>query len=68
VRLKELTVTITDPANKTFSFLKSIRLYISTDADEIELAYKDDINSTSNTLTLTLEEKLISISKLPPLN
>jgi hypothetical protein len=53
VRLKELTVTITE-ANKTFSFLKSIRLYISTDAnDEIELAYKDDINSTSNTLTLT---------------
>jgi hypothetical protein len=52
VRLKELTV-ITDPANKTFSFLKSIRLYISTDNDEIELAYKDDINSTSNTLTLT---------------
>jgi hypothetical protein len=45
VRLKELTVTITDQ-NKTFSFLKSIRLYISTDAnDEIELAYKDDINS-----------------------
>jgi hypothetical protein len=29
-------------------------VYISTDAnDEIELAYKDDINSTSNTLTLT---------------
>jgi hypothetical protein len=54
VRLKELTVTITDPANKTYSFLKSIRLYISTDAnDEIELAYKDDINSNSNTLTLT---------------
>jgi hypothetical protein len=53
VRLKELTVTITDPANKTFSFLKSIRLYISTDADEIELAYKDDINSTSNTFTHT---------------
>jgi hypothetical protein len=60
VRLKELTVTITDPANKTYSFLKSIHLYISTDAnDEIELAYKDDINSNSNTLTLTpTEEKL----------
>jgi hypothetical protein len=57
VRLKELTVTITDPANKTFSFLKSIRLYISTDNDEIELAYKDDINSTSNTLTLTPTER-----------
>lgn len=54
VKLKELTLTLTDPANKTFSFLKSIHIYISTDAnDEIELAYKEDINSTSNTLTLT---------------
>jgi hypothetical protein len=67
VRLKELTVTITDPANKNFSFLKSIHLYISTDAnDEIELAYKDDINSTSNTLTLTpTAEKLDKYIKAP---
>jgi PBP1b-binding outer membrane lipoprotein LpoB len=67
VRLKDLTVTITDPANKTFSFLKSIRLYISTDAnDEIELAYKDDINSTSNTLTLLpTDAKLDKYIKAP---
>jgi hypothetical protein len=57
VRLKELTVTITD-SKQNFQLLKSIRLYISTDAnDEIELAYKDDINSTSNTLTLTPTER-----------
>lgn len=53
VTLKELTLTITDPTDKTFSFLKSIHLYISTDAnDEIELAYLDDINSNANTITL----------------
>ncbi|MFV8327848.1 hypothetical protein [Flavobacterium sp. ZS1P14] len=53
VKLSELKLTITDPADKTFSFLKSIHLYISTTADdEIELAYLDDINSTVNTLNL----------------
>lgn len=60
VKLKELKLTITDPSDKTFTFLKSIRLYISTDAnDEIELAYSDQINSTSNTIDLTCtSEKL----------
>ena len=54
VKLKELKLTITNPANKTFTFLKSVHMYISTDAnDEIELAYLDNINSTSNTLNLT---------------
>ncbi|MGO4817986.1 hypothetical protein [Flavobacterium sp. W22_SRS_FP1] len=54
VRLKELKLTITKPTDKNFSFLKSIHMYISTNnSDEIELAFLDDINSTSNTLTLT---------------
>ena len=54
VKLTELKLTITDPTDKTFSFLKSIHLYISTDAnDEIELAYSDNISSTSNEITLT---------------
>lgn len=53
VKLTELKLTITDPTDKTFSFLKSIHLYISTDAnDEIELAYLDNINSMTNTLNL----------------
>ena len=53
VRLKELVVTITNPTDKTFSFLKSIYIYISTDgSDEIQLAHQDNINSTTNTLTL----------------
>ncbi|SHM27896.1 hypothetical protein [Flavobacterium xinjiangense] len=56
-RLKELKVTITNPTDKTFSFLRSIHLYISTDStDEIELAYLDDINSTTNVLNLTLTD------------
>ena len=54
IKLSSLKLTITNPSTKTFSFLKSIHLYISTDGnDEIELAYLDDINSTSNVLNLT---------------
>ncbi|MFV8367346.1 hypothetical protein [Flavobacterium sp. XS1P27] len=54
VKLTDLKLTITEPSNRSFSFLKSIHLYISTDAnDEIELAYLDEINSTSNTINLT---------------
>jgi hypothetical protein len=54
VKISELKLTITKPSNKSFSFLKSIRLFISTDAnDEIELAFLEDINSTATTLNLT---------------
>lgn len=53
VKLKELKLNITNPADKTFSFLKEIHLYISTnDTDEIELAYLTNINATSNSLDL----------------
>lgn len=53
VKLKSLQLTITDPDGKTFTFLKSIHLYISTtDSDEIELAYQDNINSTANMIDL----------------
>lgn len=54
VRLSELTLNITNPSNQTFSFLKSIHIYISTDGtDEVELAYLDAINSTSTSISLT---------------
>ena len=54
VQLKEVRLTIADPTNKTFSFLKSVHMYISTTADdEVELGYQDNISSTSNTITLT---------------
>jgi hypothetical protein len=54
VKLSELKLTITDPVNKTFSFLKSIHIYISTDgAKEVELAFLENINSTTNSISLT---------------
>lgn len=67
VKLTALKLTITDPTDKTFRFLKSIHLYISTDAnDEIELAYLDDINSTSNTINLIcISQKLDKYIKAP---
>lgn len=60
VKLNEVKLTITNPADKTFSFLKSIHIYISTDgSDEIELAYLDDISSAENSIKLiTTNEKL----------
>ncbi len=53
VKLVELNLSITSPADKTFSFLKSIHIYISTDgSDEIELAYLDDISSVADSIAL----------------
>jgi hypothetical protein len=60
VKLEELRLTITNPSTKTFSFLKSVYIYISTtQSDEIQLAYLDNISSTNSTITLiTTQEKL----------
>lgn len=53
IKLQELTLTITNPTSKTFSFLKSIHIYISTDSnDEIELASLDNISTTAQTISL----------------
>lgn len=70
VKLTQFTLTITDPTNKTFSFLKSIELYISTDSsDEILLASKNDINSTTNTVVLIpTTAKLDKYIKAPSFN
>ena len=54
VLLTSLNMRIKDPADKTFSFLKSIHIYISTDdSDEIELAGKDNIDANTNSINLT---------------
>ncbi len=60
IRMDNLTLTITDPTGKTFSFLKSIHLYISTNnSDEIELAYHDNVPADVSTVALiTTSEKL----------
>lgn len=60
VKLDNVKLTITNPSGKTFSFLKSVYVYISTSSsDEIELAYQDDIVSTATTVDLVpTKEKL----------
>ncbi|REH01994.1 hypothetical protein [Flavobacterium aquicola] len=56
--LREIKLSILNPADKTFSFLKSVHIYISTTADdEIELAYLDNINTAVNTINLTCTTK-----------
>lgn len=60
IRLEKIDLTVSNPSGKTFSFLKSIKLYISTDqGNEIELASQDNIPATATTVTLTpTKEKL----------
>jgi hypothetical protein len=58
VKLEELKLTITSPAGKTFSFLKTIKFFISTNgSDEIELATLDNISSTSQTILLNTTQQ-----------
>jgi len=55
VYLSKLTLDIISPENKTFSFLKSMRIYIRTnDSDEKELAYKENISSNAKQIDLTM--------------
>jgi len=60
ISIEELKITITSPNEKTFSFLKSLRIYISTDGEqEIEIAYIENIESDAKTIELsTTEENL----------
>lgn len=54
IKLKQVDLQILSPAGKTFSFLESVHIYISTNAsDEIELAYLDNISSTATAISLT---------------
>ncbi|WP_343697393.1 hypothetical protein [Flavobacterium sp.] len=58
VKIRSLKLTISDPSDKNFTFLKSIHLYISTtDSNEIELAYQDNINTSSNAIDLICTDK-----------
>jgi hypothetical protein len=53
IKLQEIKLTVENPAGKTFSFLKSIKLFISTgQTSEIELASLDDVPSSATTITL----------------
>ena len=54
IKLKQVDLQIVSPAGKTFSFLESVHIYISTNAsDEVELAYLDNISSTATAISLT---------------
>jgi hypothetical protein len=53
IKLQQIKLTVANPPGKTFSFLKSIHLFISTSqTTEIELASLDDVPTTATTLTL----------------
>jgi hypothetical protein len=54
IKLSEMKLTIFDPPAKSFSFLKSVHIYISADGlAEQEIAYKDNIdNSVGHILIL----------------
>lgn len=56
ILLKELTLTITSPANETFSFLSSVEVYISSPYNsEQRIAFKENIpNTVGNTITCDL--------------
>jgi hypothetical protein len=53
--LKELKLTIEDPSGETFSFVNSVKLYISTDdLPEVLVAGRDSVpNTIGNVLSLT---------------
>ncbi|MGC1241829.1 MAG: hypothetical protein WA874_09580 [Chryseosolibacter sp.] len=70
VKLEALRLTITDPSAKTFSFLKTIRIFISADqTSEIELAFAENISSDATTLELTTtKEKLDAYIKASSYN
>lgn len=66
VKLTSAKLTITSPSGKTFSFLKSVHIFISSNGlPEIEIAYADNVPNTSAiTLTTTgvLLDKYIKAS------
>lgn len=67
IKLKKVDLQIINPAGKTFSFLESVHIYISTNAnDEIELAYLDNVSSTTNSISLiTTSASLDTYVKAP---
>lgn len=67
IKLKKVDLQIINPPGKTFSFLESVHIYISTDAtDEIELAYLDNISTTATSISLiTTSARLDKYVKAP---
>lgn len=70
IKLEELKLTITQPSGKSFSFLKTIRIFISTTQEnEIELASLEDITATIPVIELIpTREKLDVYAKASSYN
>lgn len=62
IRLKKLSLTIKKPSDETFSFLKSVRLYIKANGvDETEIAYLDHIpDDVGGYLEMNVHDKDLS--------
>ncbi len=58
IRLEELVLTITAPSGNTFSFLKSIHIYVSANGNETELAWLDDVPASGTVSLETTDEEL----------
>ena len=67
IKLKKVDLQIINPPGKTFNFLQSVHIFISTDAtDEIELAYLDNISTSATSISLnTTAERLDKYVKAP---
>jgi hypothetical protein len=53
VRLSEIKLTVISPSGKTFSFLKSVHLYMVTPSlPEIEIAYLDNVPVNAASISL----------------
>jgi hypothetical protein len=70
VKLEQLKLTITNPSGKTFSFLKTIRIFISTTQEnEIELASLENISATTGIIELIpTQQKLDTYAKASSYN
>ncbi|WP_242921313.1 hypothetical protein [Pontibacter liquoris] len=54
VTLSKLALTVTDPQGENFNFLKSIEIYISSDAKgETKIAYLNEVPQNATSLELT---------------
>jgi hypothetical protein len=55
VKLTELQLSITSPSGKTFSFMKSVEIFISTSqANEVKIAWLEDFPTTATTVNLNV--------------
>ncbi|MCF8230776.1 MAG: hypothetical protein K9J27_01205 [Bacteroidales bacterium] len=62
INLNQMTLTIQSPDDFTFSFLKSLHIYISTEqVEETEIAFKDDIPEEATSIDMeTYNDKDLS--------